>query len=83
MWGPGPPAYRLFVGLWLNAPRARMQWADAFARGAWAAASDEPLGSEWADAAAPDEVQAAELHFRANAERQLVRAKRKIGFLDG
>lgn len=63
----------------LNIPRVRRANALTLASALKLAQSDNPLGPEWADAIADDEVQAARLHARADMARALARARRKRG----
>lgn len=64
-----PADYGEFVGLWLNVPRCRFQWAAMTLAGVAAAGNNESLEEIWFDGLARWPEEAVELQDGVNRER--------------
>jgi hypothetical protein len=69
-----------YLGLWLNADRARYHHALAVSRGFAAASGAGDLDPAWFDALASTPAEAAEMKYRSDGERMEARVRRKVGW---
>lgn len=76
---PWSISYDEFCGLWLNAPRAMKQLANAVREGQEVAGGTGMLGEDWGDAMARFDEEADLITFNLNSQRSYRKAIHDLG----